>query len=89
MIYIIDGMLYVRRELEKDLTGRAPRKIINAMLSMQPGDIALWCWDAPGSRQRRQELYPAYKGKRSPSSRTSSALTNTRSRVHDQDRRAL
>lgn len=66
MIYIIDGMLYVRRELEKDFTGRAPRKIINAMLSMQPGDVALWCWDAPGSRATRQKIYPAYKAKRMP-----------------------
>lgn len=66
MLYIIDGMHYVRRELETDFTGRAPRKIINDMLAMQTGDTALWCWDAPGSRKTRQDIFPAYKSKRLP-----------------------
>jgi hypothetical protein len=59
-------MQVVREKLETDKTGRAVRGIINSMFALRPGDAAIWCWDAPHSRQRRQSLYPKYKANRKP-----------------------
>lgn len=66
MIYIIDALFHVRRELERDVTGRAPRRIINDMLATQAGDVNIWCWDGAGAKKRRQAIFPAYKSKRLP-----------------------
>lgn len=65
-IHIYDAMLVIRRELEKDVTGRAPRKIFTDMVTMPSSDVAIWCWDAPGSRKTRQQIFPEYKAKRTP-----------------------
>lgn len=65
-IHIFDGIAVVRSRLETDTTGRVPRGLFTEMLSLRPGDIAIWCWDGPGAKAHRQSLYPPYKANRVP-----------------------
>lgn len=57
---IVDGMNYVRRVFEKDVSGRAPRTIINEAL-MCNGEAQIWVWDPPGAKATRQRILPEYK----------------------------
>lgn len=61
---LIDGMNYIRRVFEKDVSGRAPRTILNEQLVAS--DTVIWCWDPPGAKATRQQLLPEYKAKRLP-----------------------
>lgn len=58
-------MNYVRRVFEKDISGRAPRTIINEAL-MCNGEAQIWVWDAAGAKATRQRILPEYKSKRLP-----------------------
>lgn len=62
---LIDSMNYIRRVFEKDLSGRAPRNIINDMLTHR-GEVVIWVWDSPGAKATRQKVLPCYKSKRLP-----------------------
>lgn len=62
-LHIYDGMNVVRRRLDEDDSGRAPRKFLNEMSA--PGNH-IWVWDGAGGKARRQELYPNYKANRQP-----------------------
>jgi hypothetical protein len=66
MIHLYDGIAIVRRELERDDSGRAQRSLFNKMLSLPAGDVAVWCWDGRGAKAYRQAIYPLYKSKRPP-----------------------
>lgn len=62
---IYDGMNYIRRVFEKDISGRAPRNILNDAL-MLTSEVNIWVWDPPGAKASRQRIYPDYKAKRLP-----------------------
>jgi hypothetical protein len=64
-VKIIDGINYIRRVFEKDVSGRAPRNIINDMLTHR-GEPVIWVWDSPGAKATRQNILPCYKSKRLP-----------------------
>lgn len=65
-VHLFDGMNYIRRVFEMDLGGRAPRRIVTDMFSLQNGDVAIWCWEGRGAKSERQKIYPKYKAKRKP-----------------------
>ena len=65
-VHLYDGIAVIRRDLESDQLGRAPRKIFLDMMAVKPTDVAVWCWDGQGAKQWRQAIYPAYKAKRVP-----------------------
>jgi hypothetical protein len=65
-INLFDGIAVIRRDLETDDMGRAPRVLFNKMLSLPAGDIAIWCWDGAGAKKHRQAIYPPYKANREP-----------------------
>lgn len=62
---IIDAMNYIRRVFEKDVSGRAPRTMVNEALA-SPNEVQIWVWDAPGAKATRQQILPSYKAKRLP-----------------------
>lgn len=64
MIAIYDANNYVRRVLETDATGLAPRTILSTVNNSQ--DIVLFVWDGLGGNKKRREIYPAYKQGRAP-----------------------
>lgn len=64
MINIYDGNNYYRKTLETDITGFAPRGILNEMLA--PKDVTIWCWDGSNGNAKRREIYPEYKRNRGP-----------------------
>ncbi|MDE2105560.1 MAG: hypothetical protein KGL39_50505 [Patescibacteria group bacterium] len=65
-IHLYDGIAVIRRELETDEMGRAPRKIFTNMLTIPAGDVVIWCWDGAGAKAYRQAIYPNYKANRVP-----------------------
>jgi hypothetical protein len=64
-VRIVDAHNYISRVFEKDLSGRAPRNIINDMLTHR-GEPVIWVWDSPGAKATRQRILPCYKSKRLP-----------------------
>ncbi|CCV12887.1 5'-3' exonuclease [Mesorhizobium sp. STM 4661] len=61
---IYDANNYVRRVLETDITGLAPRTILNTV--DQARDTVLFVWDGLGGNSKRREIYPEYKRGRPP-----------------------
>lgn len=63
IVKLYDGSNYYRLIIEKDPTSLAPRKLYQDMVA-EPNALHLWCWDGPGSRDARQQIWPDYKTKR-------------------------
>lgn len=64
MFHIFDANNYVRRVLETDATGLAPRTILSTVNNTQ--GVVLFVWDGLGGNAKRREIYPAYKRGRPP-----------------------
>lgn len=63
-IRIYDGNNYVRRVLETDHTGLAPRTILNEVNTTD--EVVIFVWDGAGANARRREIYSEYKRNRKP-----------------------
>lgn len=64
MLKLIDANNYLRRALEGDPTGLAPRSLFMEAFNSKENQI--WVWDAPDGNARRREIYPEYKRNRTP-----------------------
>lgn len=67
MISIYDANNYVRKELETDITGLAPRSIL-AKVEAKPNPV-VFVWDGPRGNARRRKLFDQYKLNRKPLNR--------------------
>lgn len=66
MIRIYDGVLHLRRALEKDTSGFPLRNLWIEALNRPPGEIDIWVFDGRNNNARRREVYPEYKANREP-----------------------
>ncbi|MES0134551.1 hypothetical protein NKJ88_06245 [Mesorhizobium sp. M0016] len=64
MINIYDGNNYFRIMLETDVTGLAPRTVLDKFLDAK--EPTIWVWDGAKGNAKRREVYPEYKRNRSP-----------------------
>lgn len=58
-IHLYDGLNVIRRALDTDPLGRAPRSLFLRMATT-PG-IHVWCFEGAGSLNERRKLLPSYK----------------------------
>ena len=68
MIDLIDANNYMRRRIEDDRTGLAPRSVANWINARKGDDQVFFIWDGAGGNERRREKYPKYKVHRTPAS---------------------
>ncbi len=67
MIRLYDARNYYRVLLERDITGLAPRTVLDQMNHLE--EPAIWVWDGATGNKLRREIYPEYKLKRTPPSK--------------------
>lgn len=65
MIHLYDGNNVMLRDLEKIGHERLGLRLRYERANT-PGEMHIWVWDGRNHNVRRQILYPAYKGKRTP-----------------------
>jgi hypothetical protein len=62
MLYIYDGLNYLRDELE--FRGNSLRGLYNAQANPELSRTIIWVWEGKGGNNRRRDVYPGYKGTR-------------------------
>jgi hypothetical protein len=60
-MHIYDGMAVIRRAVDKDPMGRAPRSLITQALTPMAGDVHVWTFEGRNHLAKRRQLYPSYK----------------------------
>jgi hypothetical protein len=66
VIDLIDANNYLRRRIEDDRTGLAPRSVANWINARKGQDQVFFIWDGQWANERRREKYPKYKVHRTP-----------------------
>ncbi len=60
-LHLYDGLAVIRRKIENDALGRAPRTLVTEMISTIPGDVHVWAFEGQDHLAARRALLPGYK----------------------------